>query len=263
MTGLQQQTGAAERLARAVRTGLPSAVRDALDCCHDGVVLTCVNGTYTGTSEVAHRLSGEWPLLPVLARGVWSKAVPDGDWSVITAQFPGLGASPADYTLRVRCVDGLIAEAVESYSPMNVVASDEVPLDVVSAVNRALFDAKPVVLAYIDADGLPSVSLRGSFQIAADMSGWMWARKASGGLVDALAERPDVSVLYRDSSTRTTLRLRGVGRVVFDDPERVAIFRATPEVEQLHDPHMSGAAIALDIISIVGTSPIGSLRIGS
>jgi hypothetical protein len=67
--------------------------------------------------------------------------------------------------------------------------------------------------------------------------------------------------LYRNSPTRTTLILKGYGKVIDDPDGRRRVFDLSPEVEQRHDTVMTGAAVIIDVSTINGTSPKGPLLV--
>ncbi|MGO9454523.1 MAG: hypothetical protein ACLQDV_26275 [Candidatus Binataceae bacterium] len=70
-----------------------------------------------------------------------------------------------------------------------------------------------------------------------------------------------MSLLYRNSVTRTTLIIRGQGKVIDDQDGRRRIFDMAPEVEQRHDTAMTGAAVVIDASTINGTSPMGPVMV--
>jgi hypothetical protein len=105
------------------------------------------------------------------------------------------------------------------------------------------------------------LSLRGSVVVYSDSRLALWVRNPAGGLVGAVAERPGLSLLYRDSRTRTTLIVRGQGHIESDPAVRERVFELTPEVEQLHDVTRRGVALIVDVTEIRGTSPTGTILI--
>src|SRR5215469_14491036 len=71
------------------------------------------------------------------------------------------------------------------------------PAEVRDDVNGALVNGTPVVVAYVDADGAPHLSLRGSTQTHGDDQLALWIRDPAGGLLRAIADRPILSLFYR------------------------------------------------------------------
>jgi hypothetical protein len=70
-----------------------------------------------------------------------------------------------------------------------------------------------------------------------------------------------MSLLYRDSKTRTTLIMQGRGHVEKDPAVRERVFQLAPEVEQNHDPGRNGAALVIDITSLQGTTVRGLVKV--
>ena len=100
----------------------------------------------------------------------------------------------------------------------------------------------------------------GSTQVYSDHQLSIWVRNAEGGLIRSLKSNPSISLLYRDSKTRTTLIIQGRGHLATDQAIRDRVFTMSPEVEQNHDPARNGAALLVDVQSLQGTSPRGPVR---
>jgi hypothetical protein len=129
-------------------------------------------------------------------------------------------------------------------------------------VNGALANGTPICVAYTDPNGQPVQSLRGSTQVYGDMQLCIWVRNPEGGLVKAMqGPNPRLSLLYRDSKTRTTLIFQGVGHVETDPAVRARVYDLAPEVEQNHDPAHRGAALVIDIIQLQGTTVRGPVKL--
>ncbi|OLT09429.1 hypothetical protein BJF78_30665 [Pseudonocardia sp. CNS-139] len=122
--------------------------------------------------------------------------------------------------------------------------------EIVERVNSAQPSAKPIVVGYVK-DGAPKLSLRGSTHVHSPDQLAIWARK-SAGLVEAIAENPAISLLYRDNEGRTTYVFVGRARVASDDETRNAVYDASPEFERDHDPDRNGFAVVIDLDSVTG-----------
>ena len=88
----------------------------------------------------------------------------------------------------------------------------------------------------------------------------IWLRNAEGGLTRALAKDNKLSLLYRDSTSRSTVIIQGRGNIDTDPEVRRRLYEMTPEVEQLHDPQRKGAALIIDITRLQGGGPRGNFR---
>lgn len=265
----ERRRAAAEALVRSLRTGEAAAARGLETRLAADVELVSDQGGASGRAAVLHRLSGQWAFTPVLARGLWTRPVVDGDRGdgvLVEATFPGLGAAPARVRLRIGFgPDDLIAR-IEQEMDLSSMAppaepATELPEHVVASINRALANNTPMVLSYVDGAGVPRLSLRGSVQVSGPLELSIWVRKAAGGLVDAVAAHPAVSLLYRDSATRTTLTVVGRAAVTGDPELRAAAYERSPEVEQNHDPGRTGAAVLVAVDRVTGTSPHGMVLV--
>ena len=92
--------------------------------------------------------------------------------------------------------------------------------EIVQRVNSALADRKPLAVTYVDQEGRPHLSLRGSTHVHAPDQLAIWVRHAGRGLAGAVATNPALALLYRDADTRTTYVFNGRARVVDDEDVR-------------------------------------------
>jgi hypothetical protein len=79
-------------------------------------------------------------------------------------------------------------------------------------------------------------------------------------LPTATKVNPKVSLLYRDSKTRSTIVVEGRAHVSEDEEVRRRLYELTPEVEQLHDTGRKGAALLIDVVRLQGGGPKGNYR---
>ena len=88
----------------------------------------------------------------------------------------------------------------------------------------------------------------------------LWARPG-GHLVSALAKNPNASLLYRDSSTRTTLTAKGTAWVATDEATRLRVYELGPELEPRHDTATAGSAVIVDVSEVRGSTPQGGVTV--
>lgn len=252
---------AAEAYVQAMKTGAPSAAERAGHYLAPNVRLTVGAQVFGGHDAVVQRITGQWPPTSTYIHASWSAPRADGDRLTVHADFPPMGAAAAtiDLTFSFDPEDRIVAVEQTSTTQPPIV-SDTIPDFVRGIVNGALANGTPMVLSYVDEEGAPSLSLRGSTLVYSDTQLALWVRNASGGLIRSLATNPAVSLLYRDSRTRTTLIFRGRGHVETDKAVRDRVFESTPEVEQNHDTERKGAALLVDVLSLQGTSTHGPIR---
>ena len=123
-------------------------------------------------------------------------------------------------------------------------------------VNGAYDNRTPVVVVYVDADGQPSMSLRGTVQAWSDTQLALWAR-GTGNIQDNIGDRPQMTLWYRDPAARTTLQFRGRAHVDNDPEHRTLIFDRSPAAEQAADPERKGIAIVVDLERVDGRTAAG------
>lgn len=258
-----RRSEAAEAYVQAMRTGEATPAKRLRQFVADDVAVVLTNGqTLTKDDAVGH-VTGDWPFTPIFIRGGWSLPKEEGENLVVEGQFPLLGAAPRSVKLTFSFDDDdRISRVVEELT----MAGPPQPATVLSlpvrgAINSALANGTPMVLAYTDDNGEPSLSLRGSVQVFGDTQLCLWLRSATGGLADAIQTRPGISLLYRDSRTRTTLIIKGRAHIESDAATRERVFNLAPEVEQQHDPNRTGAALLIDVTQLRGTTPDGPVLV--
>lgn len=248
-------------LVRSLRTGELTASERLCDRLAPAVRLTSFNGDAVGRDDVIRLLSGQWAFTPTLRRAHWSLPRVEGDVGIVEAVFPDQGATPDRVGLRVTFDSDARASAIDYvtdlWSPPIPVPA--MPDHVRAAIDDALANNTPLVLGYSGPDGAPRLSLRGSIQTAGPLELSLWVRKPDG-FVDALSSDARVSLLYRNSPTRTTFTIAGRASIV-DDSRRDRIYDLSPEVEQLHDPRRTGIAVLIEIDRLQGTSPYGMVLV--
>jgi predicted pyridoxine 5'-phosphate oxidase superfamily flavin-nucleotide-binding protein len=128
--------------------------------------------------------------------------------------------------------------------------------DMKAAVSNAYDNRTPVVVTYVDENGQPSMSLRGTTQAYSDNQLAIWAR-AGSGMPESLKQRPNITLFYRDPATRTTLQFRGRARQEDDQQVRDLVFDRSPANEQAADPDRKGVVIIVDLDRVDGRTPEG------
>ena len=253
---------AAAAVVDALRWGEGSAAARAAACLAEDVVMAGPKGRIEGAVAVAARLAGQWPITPVLAAGTWEIA-PAADGRIeASAVFPGVGAAPKAYRLAFEFdVDDRIATITEQVEPFVAAPTTAIPPVIRARIDRAMADGVPIVMGYVDDEGHPAVTLRGSLRTVDGATLCLWIRDPKGGLVRAIAAGRPLSFLYRHSPSRTTLTGKGTGEIVGDPALRAAIYARTAEGDQRHDPGQAGVAALVHVGSIRGTSPEGPVVI--
>lgn len=125
---------------------------------------------------------------------------------------------------------------------MNVALTDEMA----RALDGALADHAPCLVATASATGVPDVSYRGSIMVfdAEHLAFW---ERAKGETLRNIQENPHVCVLYRNPETRQSWRFYGEAEVVTDGPVREQIMHRVNEFELAQDPERSGYAVLIRV----------------
>lgn len=132
--------------------------------------------------------------------------------------------------------------------------------DIKDVVGGSYAAGAPALVAYVDVDGQPSLSNRGSTQIYSDNQLAIWVRSTEGGLPKALESNPRVSVFIRVPETRAMLNFRGRARLDNSEAVRTKVYESAPENEQKADPERKGVPLILDIDRLDGRTPAGAYR---
>ena len=132
----------------------------------------------------------------------------------------------------------------------------KLPAAIKDAVNSAFTNGKPVLVAYVDEDGQPSLSFRGSAQAFSDSALAIWVRNPEGGLQKALGKNPRISLMYRDPTpeSRTMLQFKGKARLG-NDAERETVYNNAPEPERNADREKKGFPLIIDLDRVDGFAP--------
>ena len=132
----------------------------------------------------------------------------------------------------------------------------KLPAAIKDAVNNAFTNGKPVLVAYVDEDGQPSLSFRGSAQAFSDSALAIWVRNPEGGLQKALGKNPRISLMYRDPTpeSRTMLQFKGKARLG-NDAERETVYNNAPEPERNADREKKGFPLIIDLERVDGFAP--------
>ncbi len=124
-------------------------------------------------------------------------------------------------------------------------------------VNESFTSGKPIIVAYTDDQGGPSLSYRGSALAYSDNQLAVWARNPEGGLLKALGKNSRVTMLYRDPGpeNRAMLQFRGVARIDNSDAAREKVYNDMPEPERNADKEKKGSPVIIDLERVDGFMP--------
>jgi len=127
--------------------------------------------------------------------------------------------------------------------------------EIKEAVNGALLGGAPMLLAYVDPEGQPSLSFRGSTQAYSDDQLAVWVRNPEGGLLKGLAKNPRITLFYRNPQTRATIQFRGRGHVENTEAVRRQVYDGAPQSERNADAQQKGLPLIVDLDRVDGFLP--------
>jgi hypothetical protein len=133
--------------------------------------------------------------------------------------------------------------------------------EIPDAIDGAALRGRQTALAYVDAQGDPVVSFRGSTHIYNPHQLALWARKTDSGLASAIEGSPRVNVIYyggADGPGPRFLSFKGSAHV--DPSVNDTVYDAMIEGERNADPERKGVAVIVDVESVDGFGADGLFR---
>ena len=173
----------------------------------------------------------------------------------------GFGPTNVNLTFWFNDADQIARVEQQNVMTQPLVETEALPDFVKERVNNALANETAMCVGYVDEQGQPHLSLRGSVQAFSDTQLSMWIRTGHRGLADAIQSNPRVSLLYRDNATRSSLTFLGEAYVDSSEDVRRKVFESSPEVEQNHESWAGGVAVIVDVKQVDGATPEGRVRI--
>jgi hypothetical protein len=188
----------------------------------------------------------------------WREPAADGDAVTVVAELPAtapFGGLEFVFTF----AGDKIARVEQQTLPAAALRPGELLLTdaIKTAVNGALDNQTPMLIAYSADGGEIHLSFRGTVQAHSDTSLALWARDPAGGLPRHIAARPKVTLFYHDPATRTSYTFYGRARVEDQPAARAAIFDDSHPRERQMDFRRRGVAIVVDLDKVEGRGPEG------
>lgn len=122
-------------------------------------------------------------------------------------------------------------------------------------IDTAFDNGRPIVVAYVDGEGQPHLSFRGSAQVFSPDQCALWIREPEGGLVRSLGHKSKMTMMYRDSTSKTTYFIYGRARLETDPEISRRIYKKSPKAERDRDPEARGVAVIIDVDAVQGGTP--------
>jgi predicted pyridoxine 5'-phosphate oxidase superfamily flavin-nucleotide-binding protein len=247
----------AELWAQALSSA-EQGVADLAPVLADTITTVSALGKAEGKDDVLASFA-QSPIAELLATAKWSTPETKGDTATMTCTFTA-GAPVGGLTVAVT-VDAedriTLVETTIIPSGPPVATPIQITDSMADAVNGALMNGAPFIVAYVDASGQPHLSLRGTVQAYSDDQLALWVRNPEGGLPAAIANQPHLALFYREPGSRTSYQFHGRARVDSRDEVRDRVFENSPERERNFDPQRLGVAVVVDIDHIEGRDATG------
>jgi Pyridoxamine 5'-phosphate oxidase len=226
-----------------------------------GDVLVETNFGRAEGAEAALALLREPRTAGLLAGGArWLEPAANGDEITVVAELPAtapFGGLELVFTFagdKIARVEQQTLPAAP-LKPMPLLLTEEIK----GAVDGALDNATPMLIAYSDESGEIHLSFRGTVQSYSADQLALWARDPDGGLPRHIAARPKVTLFYHDPATRTSYTFYGRARVEEEPAARATIFENSHPRERQMDFRRRGVAIVVDLDRIEGRGLIGRI----
>ncbi|HEX6993097.1 MAG TPA: pyridoxamine 5'-phosphate oxidase family protein [Gammaproteobacteria bacterium] len=122
------------------------------------------------------------------------------------------------------------------------------------AVNTAFAMRRPIVVGYVDPDGIPRQSYRGSTQAFSETQLAIWVRNPEGRLLASIAKNPHMSLVfgYFTPDDRAFMIFNGRARIDDSEAVRAKVYSNAHEFERNQDPERRGKAVVIDLDSVDG-----------
>jgi hypothetical protein len=192
----------------------------------------------------------------------WQEPVLDGDTVRMTSSMP-IQATLGGFNLTFNyTTDGKLHRVLMQPIPAPAMPVSELRLtnEIKQVVNEAPTKGLSLLVAAVDVDGQPRLSLRGSLSVYSDTQLCFWARNLAGRTAQALEENPRLTLWYRDAPNRLNLVFYGRGRIVSDEQTRQLVYGQAIESERRADAQMKGGAVLIDLSAVEGVAPSGRVN---
>ena len=126
--------------------------------------------------------------------------------------------------------------------------------DMQRAVNTAFETLKPIVVSYVDENGAPQLSFRGSTQAYSETQLAIWVRNPEGRILESIEKNPAIALLYGsfEPTARAFMIFRGRARIDGTDAVRRHVYEHAHAFERDKDKDRKGSALIIDLDSVEG-----------
>jgi hypothetical protein len=119
---------------------------------------------------------------------------------------------------------------------------------------------KTLVLGYVGPDNAPHLSYRGGVHVYSADQLAIWVRSREGGLINAIAQNPQVALLYSNLDGEERRLFSFTGRARVDESANDLVWENTQQIEKERDPEKNGVAVIVDIDAVSGFGASGAFQ---
>jgi hypothetical protein len=146
--------------------------------------------------------------------------------------------------------------AQQSSSGPTVLTQLRLPPALKETINTALERGRMLSVAYVNPDGRPEISFRGSLQAYSDTQLAIWVRNPEGGILQAVRTgHVHIAVLYGElgsPQSKAFVTFRGRGRIDDSPDVRRVVYEKSPAAERDLDKQQKGLPLIIDLDSVDG-----------
>ena len=227
----------------------------------EDVLLTMALGPVDGKQAVLTQMKNPVTMYNFTV-GTWQEPVADGDAVKMTSSMP-IQATLGGFNLTFNYApDGKLHRVLMQPLPAPPMPVSELRLtdEIKQIVNDAPTKGLSLLVAAVDLDGQPRLSMRGSLSVLSDTKLGFWARNLSGRTAQGLEQNPKLTLWYRDAPNRVNFAFYGVGRIATDEATRQLVYNQAIEAERKADAQMKGGAVVIDLTAVEGVAPSGRVN---
>ena len=227
----------------------------------DDVLLTMALGPVDGKQAVLTQMKNPVTMYHFTV-GTWTEPVADGDAVKMASTMP-IQATLGGFNLTFNYTDdGKLHRVLMQPFPAPPMPVSELQLtdEIKQIVNEAPTKGLSLLVAAVDLDGQPRLSLRGSLSVLSDTQLCFWARNLEGRTAQGLEKNPRLTLWYRDAPNRLNFTFYGRGRIASDDATRQKVYDQAIEAERKADAQMKGGAVVVELTALEGVAPSGRVN---
>lgn len=123
----------------------------------------------------------------------------------------------------------------------------EINEEMAGRVNGALDQLNTLTVAYVDTAGKPHISFYGSTHVHSSDQLAIWVRNPEGELLNTIADRPEVALIFGDIKNRVYYMFDGRARRDDDLAVRNKVYDTMHPIERKFDADKKGVAVIIDL----------------